>query len=762
MKKITIISFLLISLIAFGKNTKNITITYKGESLRELSQKYFNNPNYWETILKFNSLNSESELFKGMKLIIPSKLVLDTEKKIIEAKLEIAKANKNGAKILTPKLIEKTEKYFDNALKLKQKGKWQEAYSSAQKALLSAKETNTKVEMLRKTSADAVLSYFKGKVQKRTPKTTIWKNITLYDKLYEADRARTLSNSIAEITFIDLSRIRLNENSQALIKHSRIDILKNRTNTKVKLIRGEAFAYLIKSPRKKFDLDIPGINVKINSRNFWIEKEKVATKIANYEGNIKLAAKDVVVIVKKNQGSIIPDGGVPSKPNNLLPPPSLLSPEEMEKIFFETVSLTWEKRNGTKSYWVEIATDANFKQIIYSDKKIKKTEITVPKMKKGLYYWHVSSIDKNDFPGQFSPYKTFIISEDLTKPFLVVNNPKNLTVVTEKSIKINGECEPGLKLLINNNPIQVNQKGEFSTTILLTERKNLITIKCIDKKKNESKISRIIYYEPSNKIANKITSKNYIPENKLFVVNSRRFTIDGITRPMSKIIFITAQKHFKTVADSIGHYNINLSITNNTKNLTQKIITPAGYNHTDTYSILLDTIPPIIVPDKNLKKITKSDLFVISGKVKGTDTFYINSEQISLTNNTFNKKIKLHNGTNAFELLAKDFAGNISLKKIEVFRDTTPPELHNYKLTKNKKNKTCLISLTVSDISGLKRTATAKLSIDGIEKNTILLLTKNGKEYSEVILLPNSYSDVKIKSFILEDYLGNKKEYKIE
>ena len=191
-----------------------------------------------------------------------------------------------------------------------------------------AKKAFDQTMEIREKTIDAIISYKKGTIQKMFPTILKWEDAELYDNLKENDWARTLSLSLANITFNDLSQIKLYENSEAVIRRSRVDVLGNKTDTKVKLGKGSAYAILENDPKKKFDLDIEGVRTKINSKYFWIEKTEKNAKLANYNGEITLGVKDSSVIVRKDQGSVIPNGGYPSKPKNLIPAPVIISPAD--------------------------------------------------------------------------------------------------------------------------------------------------------------------------------------------------------------------------------------------------------------------------------------------------------------------------------------------------------------------------------------------------------------------------------------------------
>ena len=70
--------------------------------------------------------------------------------------------------------------------------------------------------------------------------------------------SRTLSDSTAQVTFRDLSRLRLNPNSNAIIQRMRSDPLTGAETTKVSLVNGDFYALLNQlGNRAAFEVECP-------------------------------------------------------------------------------------------------------------------------------------------------------------------------------------------------------------------------------------------------------------------------------------------------------------------------------------------------------------------------------------------------------------------------------------------------------------------------------------------------------------------------
>ena len=103
--------------------------------------------------------------------------------------------------------------------------------------------------------------------------------------LIEEEKVRTLSSSTAQITFRDASRLRLNANSNAIIKVMRFDPLIEHRGGEGQPGRGRFLcaACRRRQPRSKFNVEIPDVDASIDSGNFWVSNDDEGAKFANYD-----------------------------------------------------------------------------------------------------------------------------------------------------------------------------------------------------------------------------------------------------------------------------------------------------------------------------------------------------------------------------------------------------------------------------------------------------------------------------------------------
>ena len=764
------LKYLSIFLLIFFINQKlsaqqNITITViENETIRKIANKYLNDSNLWEDILRANKLSSPADIKPGTKLFIPVALIKENQESLNNAYAAINEASKAGAKLFAGDLISKASNLYEDAIKKRKEGEIEESTKLAKSAKDSADKAIIESQSNSKISGTALLSFKRGNVENRKPTELIWNEAELYAKLFEHYRTRTLSNSYAEISFKDLSKIRLYENSQAVIQSSRVDLLKNQKKATVNLEKGEAYALLLGNGKKKdFNFNIPGLDTKINSKLFWVQKENKETKIANYNGEIEVTAKDSMVVIGENEGSVVPDGGAPSEPKSLLPAPGLRFPELEKTFYVSSVNFDWDEIQGAAKYSFNISSERNFDNLIESNNELKSTEYELSNLKPGIYYWRVAAIDEIGFPGPFSQNGFFIIREDKTPPYMIIKTPKDFDVIKENKIRISGETESGIPVYINGNIIDVDSSGKFETFYSLEEGFNKINIKAVDLGLNETVITKNIIYESNPNVEIIFTSKNFFDTDKNIITAGKSLTIFGNTRAKS-VVKVQSEKGInilKTYANEAGEFEFLLSNINNENSYKLFVETPAGYKGEKKFKVIRNANEPELIFDNLPVSISKNKI-EISGAVINTDELLINNQPVNLEGKNFKSIIELVPGNNKIFAEAKNNYGLSKTYERNILLDKDAPVLLNKNIKSEFAENFEIIKITAeaSDKSELRRTAEIVYEINGEKLKAYLRLTGKSNVYEgNIQVLKSQMNSYKLLSITLEDYLGNKESH---
>ncbi len=765
MLKVAII-FLVIAFNLNAQKSAVIRVVVKDkQTIRDIAKEYLEDPNLWEEILRSNKINNPTDVKSGMTLTIPYNQIMRAKKAVDEALIEIQKATNAGAKSFATDLINKAVNLHSQSLKERKSGNWDRSFQLAQEAKQNAINAAQEASIKSASKGEASLSFAKGKVEAKAGVENLWKSIPLFARLIENDRVRTLSESYAEVSFQDKSKIRLSENSTALIQRNRVDLLNNRSEAKVTLEKGGAFALLAGAQgKRKFNLEAPGLEANVKSKAYWMNKDDKTTKVANYDGEIELKSKNSKVTLKTNQGTSLLTTGSLTQPKDLLKTAQLISPDNEKIIYSSKTKLAWSKVQGAEHYWLMLSSDASFKTIVTQTKDINTNEYLVD-MERGSYYWRISAIDKEGFPGPFTEPKLFTLIVNNDPPYLSISNPSTDKFVTEKSILIKGNTESLSKVIVNGDEVVIDSNGYFEKQIVLSEGKNEIIVTSTDLTGNKATVRRLVQFSVGEKPFIKYDD-SVIPINKKVYTTTNTLTIRGRSTANSTIMAQTKPVASKVlvVADSTGKFQFTISrlsdstcVIIESKNKEQKSII-------DTLDIILDKDLPKIEFYDELPEKTSDNMMTVTGHVSAVTSLRLNGSVLEVKQNKFVNLYELKAGLNELVFIAVNRNGAKTKVTRNVFLDLTPPELIKYTVSPKKILKNALVSFEIiaKDKVDLKKTAKVIYQIGDEIYTEYLNLDESTSIYRKIVNCYSSVSeDIKVKMIILEDQLGNIKEYNI-
>ncbi len=749
---------------ALAANLQTITVQ-PGESVRDLAQKYYDDANLWEEILKSNNLKSPAEVKPGMQLTLASNIVQVANRRLDEALQRIQKATEAGAKVFAPDTIGSSITFYDQAVVNRKNGDWKKSIELAQFATIKAESALRETMSKRNVTGVAELSDRKGSVESRKPVDVVWASAPLLSKFIEGEMVRTLSSSFAEISFHDESRIRLNENSQAVIQRMRVDLLEKKRQSSVSLVAGNAFALLQSNQKRKtFDVVVPGVSTKVNSKSFWVQKDEKATKFANYEGEIEVSSQGATVVLAENQGALVEANQKPSRPSALLPNPSLRAPEENSKLYGGKVTFAWSEVAGARGYWLEVSPDESLQKMALSNNSITTNQFSTALDAAGPYYWRVAAIDANGFPSRFSDAGYFTLAEDAEAPFLQVSAPDEQTLSRQNSVTVTGKTESEAVVSVNGRAAQVSPDGSFQMITSLQDGANSIIIEAKDRAGNLSKVERTVTYVADARVTIAYDPNLKQLRPKHFIISRADFDLAGQTTPRASLALqkLPSAATMKTFADKNGAFQFTVGNLSGTEKFALTAIAPAGYTRQDTFVVEVDNIAPEIVLNTELPALTASETVRLQGSAVGLASLLLNGRAISFRNDRFDENLQLRPGLNPIRLEASDFVGNTTIMEKQITLDKEPPQLLDHKIFSRLAGEVRLVNIFVSarDESGLKRAAKCIIQAGGAQFTQYLLLNPATQTYEDVAKLPKDTPElIKIKSVVLEDYLGNQREY---
>lgn len=766
-----IVAILIMSSTGYSQDDGMVTIIVeKNQNVREIAQKYLDNPDLWPDILHANNMMSVHELLPGMQLKIPVKMILKVEETVNRSRDLIQKATQAGARILAADAISSAIFYQNRALDERRAGRWKIALEMALRAESDARQALEISQKERDISIEAVLDSLVGKVQNRKPADLYWKNAVEKAALIEMERLRTLSRSMAEILFKDNSRIRLNENAQVVIENMREDRLNRQQKSSMVLQKGDIYALLGSvSQKKQFDLKIPNIETKVESRKFWVDQGAKITRFANYEGKFEISSAGETVVLYENQGTSVEENKAPAPPTALLPPPEKLIPDNYTTIYVMKVELKWTPVEAASAYWLEVSKEKSFRKPVINQKDISRNSFETTLREEGLYYWRVATIDHQGLPGPKSKTNFFKLFEDKTPPYLVVDAPSENDVVNDNLVRVSGNTEKNATITGNEKQVPVSSEGRFDFEATLDPGKNVIAVTAIDAAGNTTTILRTIRYIPDSKIPIEYDSGIPQREAKHFVSAKEIFSLKGRTIPGVALSVRSEQNpdyQIDTRAGDTGDFILNMSLHSPEESFTVTAAKETGDTSRDRFHIEIDKTPPRIVLNEEPPMYTSEKTLKIAGVVEDGRLVKIGDQEIHpAADGSFSAAIELGSGANAVRIIAEDIVGNVAVWKQDVVLDQRPPEYLGYSLSKKfaSGGDEIVLEVRVRDDTGIKGAANYLLSVGDDELSGYLRICPDRNCYRGKIVLPaHVRGRIVLKEIRLEDYIGNSKNYVLQ
>lgn len=737
--------------------------------IRHLAHDYLGDADLWPKILDSSGLASIVDLKPGHQLRLPVSQVKAANQAIRLSHREIERANQAGAQLFAPQKIALAIDHYDQALIKRTLGAWLEAFTFAQQSRTTAGEAYEVCQQNRDRAAEARLSDKQGSVEAQKPHEPIWEDRQRNALLIEEEKVRTLSGSTAQITFRDASRLRLNPNSQAVIQRLRVDPLMREEDTKVSLIEGDFYALLAdKSERKRFEVEIPGVEARVDSGDFWISNDASGAKFTNYDVEpVRVAARGETIVLGRNEGTLVRSDETSMRKLDVLLAPVPQGPRQDQPAIAGQVLLRWTAIADATGYWLEIARDRQFNQMVATERGFPQTQFEADSLTPGIYYWRVSALDQFDLPGARSHARRLEIRSDAVPPYLLIEQPEPGKIVREAPVIIAGQSEPGARLTIGGSTVKIDNRGRFQHTITPAEGDHVLAFRVIDRAGNETTGTQRFTYMPDHpaEIAYAPGMRRLAPGH--FVVNGSVLSLAGVTRQHAHLRVEGTDGSALAVAyaDEDGRFRTNVPLPEDHQKLTLRITLPSGFATTTQFEVTVDRMPPEIHLIGPLPRLTTDTELAIRGRLSETAKLRLNGREIAAREGRFEQRTELAEGNNPIELVATDAAGNVSVRRWTVQLDSAPPEIidHQVRIAADEGHTALRVSVTAQDASGLTRIAPFTVTSGGGKASGYLRYDRDSRRYvGRLDNIGTAAANAQVRQIELTDLAGNTKIFSFE
>ncbi|MBU0475278.1 MAG: hypothetical protein KKF62_14085 [Bacteroidetes bacterium] len=349
--------------------------------------------------------------------------------------------------------------------------------------------------------------------------------------------------------------------------------------------------------------------------------------------------------------------------------PILASPVNSATDVSTSTQLVWYQSSEADSYTIEVATDASFNNTIINQAGITTTSYNTSGLSQGqIYYWRVEAVSTSGNSGWSNVWSFTTTSTSIT-PVLTVTTPEDNALTNVSPVTVTGSVDdPANSVKINGVNVTVNGDGSFSGTVTLTEGENTVLITAYNEINDSVSVFRLINYDSTLPVITIIS-----PDNNL-ITSSSSLNITGSVNDASDVT-LTVNGDTTTV-DGSGNFTYNASLLEGTNSIIVIATDEAGNSNTETRTLLVDTVEPIIVITNPVDSSVVGSLSTtLTGNVNDTaiSLLTINGDTVAVDgvgNFTFN--VSLLEGENNINIIATDKAGNQTNKMHLIVADTTP------------------------------------------------------------------------------------------
>jgi hypothetical protein len=676
-------------------------------------------------------------------------------------------AARAGGQLVAAEDMARAQSLRDEALRHRQAARWEECYAQALQAEQLAASVLKQALARRNVAAEALLESATGKVQSRGPSEATWKPVIQGARLVEGERVRTLSGASAVLRLSDGSRLRLGENAQVVIQQMRMDLLEQRQSSRVSVVEGDAQA-LLGSSRGNLQVEAggSGARVKTGSRNYWVGRAQGGqVRLANYdEAELEVETEGGRVLLGRNQGALVERGKKPTVRKQLLPEAVLATPTAGELLYARTVRLEWQPTPGAASYWLEVATDDGFTSMHASLKDLVDPSFTFAAPADGAWYWRVSAIDGDGFPGPRSEARRFTVLRDVEPPHLFAQALRERTRVREATFTFTGETEPGATLTLDGKPLEVGPDGRFSAKVELTPGSRVLELVATDPAGNTNRLQHALHYQPPEPLRVDFAPEVVRQGERHLLTPGPLLVLRGTTRPDTALT-VTAEGGAvigRGHSDGEGAFLLHLPLAARAQRLRLALQAADGDTGEEPFSVEVDEEPPGLTLEPEPPAFTGSPTLQLSGTVLGATGLWLEGTPLPVEEGRFSHAVTLRPGPNLLRLEARDAVGHRTTLERTVHLDREAPQLLEYAVSPSAVAPGGRVTVRVRarDDSGLRSAARYVLHVGRERLEGFLRLNRASGEYQAVLPVPpTAQGPVQLRQLRLEDAHGNQREH---
>ena len=325
---------------------------------------------------------------------------------------------------------------------------------------------NPETEATSSAQTQAKFVNLDGRVQVKKVNSVTWVDADYHTTLDKGDLIQTGADGAARITFADGTEYTVNKDTLITVEEN--NVTPERSNTAVRINTGAVNlvtpTWTLRDAQAAVSVEDATAFMKQNSRaTVTNDPNKNEHEIVVAGGSAEVQRGNEKIELTQWEKASFPSGG-PIQKSNVLAPPALVSPLNMQPVISENpraenIHFEWQPVDQAVSYTLRISLTTMFTKMV-KEVKVSGTSAEVSGLESGDYFWDVTASNANKESSEYSEtFKFTLAAQGKTQEMLLDITSKQ---IHGRVAELIGKTEPGAALIINGQPVaNVAPDGTF-------------------------------------------------------------------------------------------------------------------------------------------------------------------------------------------------------------------------------------------------------------------------------------------------------------
>lgn len=400
--------------VAQSKKDTVFHIVQEGETLRSISEDYFNGLNRGHELIQYNeNIKDHVDVRPGVRIAIPMKAV-QAEKELLRAMDALTKLHAMNGVDHAPENYRRAASFNKKAHEAMERVSYDQARRFAGTSIIHAEDGIKNVRKMQPKDVSAELVWSSTPVKwlpnGKKDKPTNWKVLPHNSRLMAGDRVRTDEGVHAVLVFHDKTRMEMKGKTEVELIQVSYNQMDGQADSEIEILAGEIYSEVTPAKNKA----IP--NYRVRYGNYSIAFRGTHTRLYSHamsvtEGEVKFRSGKFEGAFPQGQAALMSKNGV--RQVNLIHAPHMqLIPREFAQ---RTVPLFWGAINGAITYEIEVA-EANAENSFINLAATGSVAGNVTNWKTepletGKYIWRVTGVDHQKLLGMPSSGEFTVVNK---------------------------------------------------------------------------------------------------------------------------------------------------------------------------------------------------------------------------------------------------------------------------------------------------------------------------------------------------------------